>query len=87
LTAAARTGDKPPAVMNAKSSTKRDKPHRRREEKELRQFIGATVRAASKRRLNAWAIKGKRRSRAYNIGRTIDELVDFGERLKFQPAA
>jgi len=83
-----RPGDKSPGLMVRSNLRKaRSIAHRPREERELRQFVGASVRAISKRQLEEWTEAGRRRRKPYNVGRALDELVDFGRRMKFRPAA
>jgi hypothetical protein len=57
----------------------RQPAHRPREEKDLRQVIGASVRAKSKRALLKRTAIGKRMRSGigkYHIGRAIDDLIE-----------
>lgn len=71
--------------MPAKKRLKR--AGRPREEKELRVFIGLSLRAGTRRQLCQWAQDGRRRDPGYNPGRCLDELTAFAISRGFIPLA
>lgn len=60
--------------------------HRPREEKERREVIGASVRAITKRQIEAWTQAGRRISGpACNPGRILDQVIAEAKRAGFRP--
>lgn len=60
--------------------------HRPRIENELREVIGASVRAKTRRELARMTARGKRNiGPRWNIGQTIDALVLFAGRKDWKP--
>lgn len=57
---------------------------RPREEKELRQTLGASIRAASHRQLYIWVARAKKAGDSH-VGRVLDNLITFGRAKGFQP--
>lgn len=58
---------------------------RPREEKELRQTVGASIRAASHRQLFIWVAKAKKKDGGSHVGRVLDSLIEFGRVKRFNP--
>jgi hypothetical protein len=83
---------RPPAIVPNTVKFKKVRPaHRPREEKQLRVLVGASVRAVTRRQLEQWTKAGRIEPGFYNgkyhVGRVLDELVGFGRRRGFRPAA
>lgn len=72
-------------MPRAKEIGSRAAAHRPREESELRQFVGASVRAISKRQIAALVLAGRRERPGYHVGRLLDELIAFGRSRRFKP--
>ena len=70
--------------VRKKKTFRKSNVGRKREGKECRQVIGASVRADTKRELVRITEGGRRRlGPDWNIGRTLDELMAFARRRKW----
>jgi len=60
-------------------------PGRRREGKDLRVVLGASVRPDTRRQVLKWTAEARRWLPEANPGRVLDMLVEFGRSKRFRP--
>ena len=72
--------------MRKKKTFRKSNAGRKREGKECREVVGASVKATTKRELVRMTEGGRRRfGRDWNIGRTLDDLIAFADRHDWSP--